>query len=69
MTIITCGLMCRPQTKAVMSVTATFGGIIRDALGGESPVVLRREIYVTAAFASRWLRAGGSEDQLRKMGM
>lgn len=30
-------------------VTATFGGIIRDVLGGESPVVLSREVYVTAA--------------------
>ncbi|KAA2238111.1 trimeric intracellular cation channel family protein [Salinarimonas soli] len=30
-------------------VTATFGGVIRDVLGGESPVVLSREIYVTAA--------------------
>jgi uncharacterized membrane protein YeiH len=30
-------------------ITATFGGILRDVLGGESPVVLRREIYVTAA--------------------
>jgi uncharacterized membrane protein YeiH len=29
--------------------TATFGGIIRDILSGESPVILRREIYVTAA--------------------
>jgi uncharacterized membrane protein YeiH len=32
-------------------VSATFGGIIRDVLGGESPLVLRREIYVTAALA------------------
>ncbi|RUT32454.1 trimeric intracellular cation channel family protein [Arsenicitalea aurantiaca] len=30
-------------------VTATFGGIIRDVLAGESPAVLRQEIYVTAA--------------------
>lgn len=30
--------------------TATFGGIIRDILGGDSPVILRREIYVTSAF-------------------
>lgn len=29
--------------------TATFGGIIRDILGGESPVILSREIYITAA--------------------
>jgi uncharacterized membrane protein YeiH len=30
-------------------ITATFGGIIRDVLGNESPVVLSREVYVTAA--------------------
>jgi uncharacterized membrane protein YeiH len=30
-------------------VTATFGGVLRDILGGESPVILRREIYATAA--------------------
>ena len=32
-------------------VTATFGGVVRDILGGESPLILRREIYVTAALA------------------
>jgi len=32
-------------------VTATFGGVMRDMLGGESPLILRREIYVTAALA------------------
>lgn len=31
--------------------TASFGGILRDLLGGESPVILRHEIYITAAFA------------------
>lgn len=30
-------------------VTATFGGMIRDVLSGETPVVFSREIYVTAA--------------------
>ena len=40
-----------PVAAVAMGViTATFGGIIRDVLGGESPVVLRKEIYVTAAF-------------------
>lgn len=34
----------------VMGVaSATFGGIIRDILGGESPIILSREIYITAA--------------------
>lgn len=32
-------------------ITATFGGIIRDLLGGEIPVILCREIYVSAALA------------------
>ena len=32
-------------------ISATFGGIIRDILGGESPVILSREIYVSAALA------------------
>ncbi|HVL71853.1 MAG TPA: trimeric intracellular cation channel family protein [Beijerinckiaceae bacterium] len=32
-------------------VTATFGGIIRDLLGGEIPVILSREIYASAALA------------------
>lgn len=41
-----------PITAIAMGViTATFGGIIRDILGGESPTVLRKEIYVTAALA------------------
>ena len=31
--------------------TATFGGIIRDVLGGETPIILSREIYVTAALS------------------
>jgi uncharacterized membrane protein YeiH len=36
----------------VMGVmTATFGGVIRDILGGEVPVILRKEIYATAALA------------------
>lgn len=30
-------------------ITATFGGIIRDVLAGESPLILSSEIYVTAA--------------------
>ena len=30
-------------------ITATFGGIVRDILGGEEPVIRRPEIYVTAA--------------------
>jgi uncharacterized membrane protein YeiH len=32
-------------------ITATFGGIVRDLLGGESPMILSREIYASAALA------------------
>jgi len=41
-----------PAVAVAMGIiTATFGGILRDLLGAESPVVLSREIYVTAALA------------------
>lgn len=41
-----------PVVAVAMGViTATFGSIIRDVLGNETPVILRREIYVTAALA------------------
>ncbi len=41
-----------PSVAVAMGVaTASFGGILRDLLGGEEPVILRREIYVTAAFS------------------
>ncbi|PSJ55603.1 trimeric intracellular cation channel family protein [Pseudaminobacter soli (ex Li et al. 2025)] len=39
-----------PTVGIVMGVlTATFGGILRDLLAGEPSVLLRPEIYVTAA--------------------
>jgi uncharacterized membrane protein YeiH len=41
-----------PFIALVMAVvTASFGGILRDVIGGESPFLLRKEIYVTAALA------------------
>ena len=40
-----------PIIAVVMGVmSATFGGIIRNALGGEVALLSRREIYFTAAF-------------------
>jgi uncharacterized membrane protein YeiH len=39
-------------------ITATFGGVIRDILGGESPLILRKEIYVTAALAGAAIYVG-----------
>lgn len=41
-----------PVVAVVMGVlTAALGGIIRDILGQEPSIILRREIYVTAAVA------------------
>jgi uncharacterized membrane protein YeiH len=36
-------------------LTATFGGILRDQLAGEPSVLLRPEIYVTAALAGAFV--------------
>ena len=41
-----------PTVAIVMGIlTATFGGILRDLLAGEPSVLLRPEVYVTAALA------------------
>lgn len=42
-----------PPLAAIVTgmMTATFGGILRDVVSGEPSVILRREIYVTAALA------------------
>jgi uncharacterized membrane protein YeiH len=47
-------------------ITATFGGILRDLLGAESPVVLSREIYVTAALAGAATFVAGSAAGLHR---
>lgn len=39
-------------------LTATFGGILRDILAGEPSVLLRPEIYVTAALAGAATHTG-----------
>ncbi len=38
-------------TSAIVlgAMTATFGGVVRDVLAGDTPLILHREIYVTAA--------------------
>ena len=57
-----------PSIAVAMGVaTATFGGIIRDMLCGESPIILSREIYITAALAGATayvglVEAGASQD-------
>ena len=40
-----------PVAVVTGMLTATFGGVLRDLLAGEPSVLLRREIYVTAALA------------------
>ena len=45
-----------PVVSVIMGVlTATFGGILRDLLAGEPSVLLRPEIYVSAALAGAGL--------------
>lgn len=46
--------------------TATFGGVIRDILGGEIPIILRREIYVTAALLGATVFVTGQHLSLSK---
>jgi uncharacterized membrane protein YeiH len=48
-----------PVVAVVMGVlTATFGGILRDQLAGEPSVLLRPEIYVTAAMTGAVVYTG-----------
>jgi len=55
------GLDAGPFVAVVMAViTASFGGIIRDVIGGEIPFLLRKEIYVTAALAGAVVFVGGA---------
>lgn len=57
-----------PVVAAVMGViTASVGGIIRDILGQEPSIILRREIYVTASVLGACmylLTLGLTEDRL-----
>jgi uncharacterized membrane protein YeiH len=41
-----------PVSVIMGVMTATFGGIIRDVLCAEVPLILRKEIYATAAIVS-----------------
>jgi uncharacterized membrane protein YeiH len=40
-----------PITLAMGVLTGSFGGVIRDLLCGEPPMILHREVYATAALA------------------
>jgi uncharacterized membrane protein YeiH len=48
-----------PFTAVMMGVlTTAFGGVIRDVLAGEPNLLLRREIYITAALLGAAVFAG-----------
>lgn len=48
-----------PLVAVVMGmITATFGGIVRDLLGGERSIIFSPEIYVTAAVAAALVFVG-----------
>lgn len=58
-----------PLVAVVMGVlSASFGGVVRDVLAGEPSVLLRKEIYITAAVVGAgvfvWLRLFGLPDAL-----
>lgn len=58
-----------PSIAVAMGVaTATFGGLIRDILGGESPIILSQEVYITAALSGAivfvgLVGLGGAQDE------
>ncbi len=46
------GLGVRPEIAAIMGMfSAIMGGVIRDTLTNETPVLFRKEIYATACLA------------------
>jgi uncharacterized membrane protein YeiH len=50
------GLGVKPEIAAIMGMfTAVMGGVIRDVLINETPVLFRREIYATACLAGATL--------------
>ncbi|MBL0370475.1 trimeric intracellular cation channel family protein [Rhizobium sp. KVB221] len=48
-------------------LTATFGGVLRDIVAGEPSVLLRPEIYVTAALAGAAVYTGASYMQMSEL--
>jgi uncharacterized membrane protein YeiH len=53
-----------PVVSLLMGVmTASFGGLMRDVLCGEKPLLFHREIYASAAFigAALWLALDSTE--------
>ena len=49
----------RPEIAAIMGMfTAVMGGVIRDTLTNETPVLFRKEIYASACLAGAVLYVG-----------
>jgi len=46
------------NAAAMGMFTAVFGGVIRDILTNEIPIIFRKEIYATACFAGALIYAG-----------
>lgn len=62
----------RPEIAAIMGMfTAVMGGVIRDVLANETPVIFRKEIYATACLAGSilylLLRSAGVERNINMM--
>ncbi len=50
-----------PLTTIVLGMmSATFGGLARDILAGEQPLLLKQEIYATAALSAAAVYVGGA---------
>lgn len=55
-----------PLVATVMGMmTATFGGLIRDVICGETPLILRKEVYATAAAVAAATHVGLSAAGVR----
>lgn len=60
-TVKALGYGVAPITAALMGIiTGCAGGIIRDVLAGQPSILLRPELYITAAALSAALAAGGT---------
>ena len=60
-TVKALGFGVPPVTAALMGViTGCVGGMIRDVLAGQPSILMRREVYVTAAAVSSALAAAGT---------
>ena len=63
----TLGLGLSPIIAVMMgTVSAVFGGVLRDTLSNEIPLIFRKEIYATACMAGGILYLGLAQLQLKE---